>query len=655
MHKTPQRTNRQSSQYSASPFTPPKYTSSLSQELKQVLFERNLLTAKSRKKVCSMLDSMSPKVSPGKSNDVNKRKNFRLQAVQEILTSERSYINQLQILMKYFVNPLKEQDVLSNDEFTILFGQIEMIYNLNTELLKSLESDLSKVGKAFLRLAPFFKLYSVYAFDYNRSQIVLQELTEKNQRFRKFLEQTESRPEVQTKLMSLLISPIQRVPRYRLLLQQVILYSSPVDDDDFKILQDSFKEVENTVSHMNSVVQEQEVTQMVINLQNSLVDQVPKIIKPSRKIIKEGVLQKMSSSGVTLKRYCVLMSDIFMYCKILKDRNKNTMVSNSLQCSCIFPLKKCRISEVFPGTFKITCQGDGIILCADDVGISKCWMTAIKETIELHIQCRKTIRKGSSKRTPMRNKALKNFEVDEVLSPTKKKYDYDSVYRCSDFSDSESDIEEHNRCFNFDTPSLFGKRKHSDVDDKDKRKVSEPDVVPRKMFRNWFRKGPAEVESQNGDDFDPTYGFAKQLENRTYIRNSNAVDTSIPIASMDYMGVDYQDVLYPLRTSTGSNDSSASAYYNTSNGHRSNEHTKSPAVSTTTSNLNANVFLPVTPTRKRVKFDERSNKVNFFRRHPHQYHHKPQHTKGYLFNAQLDDNEKLTFRQRITNFFANLF
>lgn len=91
----------------------------------------------------------------------------------KVLT-ERSYINQLQILMKYFVNPLKEQDVLSNDEFTILFGQIEMIYNLNTELLKSLEGDLSKVGKAFLRLAPFFKLYSVYAFDYNRSQIVLQ-------------------------------------------------------------------------------------------------------------------------------------------------------------------------------------------------------------------------------------------------------------------------------------------------------------------------------------------------------------------------------------------------------------------------------------------------------------------------------------------------
>lgn len=76
--------------------------------------------------------------------------------------------------MKYFVNPLKDKDILSSEEFNILFGQIEMIYNLNSELLKNLEDDLGNVGKAFLRLAPFFKLYSVYAFDYNRSQIVLQ-------------------------------------------------------------------------------------------------------------------------------------------------------------------------------------------------------------------------------------------------------------------------------------------------------------------------------------------------------------------------------------------------------------------------------------------------------------------------------------------------
>lgn len=229
--------------------------------------------------------------------------------------------------------------------------------------------------------------------------------------------------------------------------------------------------------------------------------------------------------------------------------------------------------------------------------------------------------------------------------------DYESVYRCGDFSDSESDIEEHNRCFNFNTPNLF-KRKHSDDDALEKEgKVCEPDVIPSKMFKNWFRKNPLDVnESQNAEDIDPTYGFAKQLENRTYFRNNN-VDTSIP---MDCLGTDqYQDILYPLRTSTGSEDSSTSGHYKNGNG-RPTEYTK-PPVTAVTPNVSTNVFLPVTAAvaRKRVQFDERSNKVNVFRRHP-QYHHNQERTKGYLFTTQ-PDSSKLTLRQRITNFFSNLF
>lgn len=86
-------------------------------------------------------------------------------------------------------------------------------------------------------------------------------------------------------------------------------------------------------------------------------------------------------------------------------------------------MKKCRVIETFPGTFKITCQGDGIILCSTNHDNVREWIRVIRDTIELHIQYRKTIRKGSSKRKPLRKKDLLNFEVaDQVLSPTKRKY-----------------------------------------------------------------------------------------------------------------------------------------------------------------------------------------------------------------------------------------
>lgn len=62
MYRTPQRTNKRSP-YPASPFTPPEYTS-LSSELKQVLQERNLLTAKSRKKGNIIFDDLIVKHHP---------------------------------------------------------------------------------------------------------------------------------------------------------------------------------------------------------------------------------------------------------------------------------------------------------------------------------------------------------------------------------------------------------------------------------------------------------------------------------------------------------------------------------------------------------------------------------------------------------------
>jgi hypothetical protein len=136
--------------------------------------------------------------------------------------------------------------------------------------------------------------------------------------FRNFLEQNESRPEVQTKLNSLLITPIQRVPRYRLLLQQVLLYTSPADKD-YKLIQESVKQIEISIDHINSCVEDQENIQKMLNIQNSLSGRQPNIMKSvSRKFIKEGMLYKYASNGAMLKRYCVLFSDIFMYCKVLK-------------------------------------------------------------------------------------------------------------------------------------------------------------------------------------------------------------------------------------------------------------------------------------------------------------------------------------------------
>lgn len=296
--------------------------------------------------------------------------------------------------------PLRSNGLILEREHNSIFGQLETIYNLSQELLTKLDDDLDNVVRAFMNLGPFFKLYSVYAFDYRNSLCTLQTLMQKSPALSKFITNTESRPEVQMKLISLLITPIQRIPRYRLLLQQVLLYTSP-SDATYKQLQQSIRLVEQSVSHINSVVEDYENTQRLIMIQNSLTNKSLKIVKPGRKILKEGVLKKVKTDGTTSKKYCILMSDMFIYCRMLKDQD-HVFVENGLECCCIFPLKKCKVMELFRGNFKIACSGDGTIFSADTEEQSQSWLQAVREAVELHVQCRKTLRKLSSNKKPMR-------------------------------------------------------------------------------------------------------------------------------------------------------------------------------------------------------------------------------------------------------------
>lgn len=58
--------------------------------------------------------------------------------------------------------------------------------------------------------------------------------------FKNFISKQETRPEVGRKLPSLLITPIQRVPRYKLLLKEVLQHTSN-KHKEYNLLQGNFK------------------------------------------------------------------------------------------------------------------------------------------------------------------------------------------------------------------------------------------------------------------------------------------------------------------------------------------------------------------------------------------------------------------------------
>ena len=92
----------------------------------------------------------------------------------EIFATEKSYVASLQLLLDAFVKPLREATgamfggPCSDSEINLMFGGIESIVTLNEKLLKDIGevvlnwSDVATVGPVFSAFAPYFKMYRQY-------------------------------------------------------------------------------------------------------------------------------------------------------------------------------------------------------------------------------------------------------------------------------------------------------------------------------------------------------------------------------------------------------------------------------------------------------------------------------------------------------------
>lgn len=305
------------------------------------------------------------------------------------------------------MNPVRERGLLPNSDFATIFGDLPSIIQVNRELMTALESSQDRIGKVFLELAPYLKFYSTYANDFQSAVKLVEYWTEKNKAFRTLISNQESRPEVKHKLNALLITPIQRIPRYKLLLEDVIK-NTPDSHPDKTSLKEALEQIEHVAWHINEQLREHENNMKMVDIQKSLNGGFPKIIAPGRKLLKQGMLLKVPRTGGGAShgqpRYFVLFSDMIMYCKIQGKVSPILPKTNGLECGCMLPLKNCKVETlVGKGVFKLICQREELILYSNDGSqSSEEWVGAISTAIIRHKSNSATLRKESSRRDPVK-------------------------------------------------------------------------------------------------------------------------------------------------------------------------------------------------------------------------------------------------------------
>ena len=381
----------------------PEFSKSLSRELEEVISKQNLLTSRTRRRVLNSLQEQSNKEEDAE------MESLRQKAIDEIINSEKSYLKQLEIVDEFFMKPLQENGILANQTYAGIFGDILGIRQVNKELLLAMETSTDKIGKVFLDLAPYLKFYSTYANDFKTATSLVEEQLFRNKPFKAFMERQETRPEVCKKLNALLITPVQRIPRYKLLLDDIIK-NTPRYHPDKENLLEARAQIDSIAWYINDQIKDYENNKIMIDIQKSLQGGLPKIIKPDRKLVKQGNLMKVNKSGGHAQpRYVILFSDMLMYCKFKGSLSGGVIdlpKTDALEVCCILPLKHLTVEEVVgKGVFTLKCQNENLILYSPHAEDSD-WVDQIQRTIKTLKKNKATLRRESSMFQPMRKPDL---------------------------------------------------------------------------------------------------------------------------------------------------------------------------------------------------------------------------------------------------------
>jgi len=132
-------------------------------------------------------------------------------------------------------------------------------------------------------------------------------LKEKEPEFIPWIEKTKMIPEVKNMdLLSYLIMPIQRTPRYVMLLEDLVKHS-PDDHIDNKNLSEALKKMKEVAALINEKKAEVENFKMLVDLYGKLEPVLESLCEPHRRFVFEGELKE---EGKTF--YFFLFNDIML-------------------------------------------------------------------------------------------------------------------------------------------------------------------------------------------------------------------------------------------------------------------------------------------------------------------------------------------------------
>uniref|UniRef100_A0A665UG04 Rho guanine nucleotide exchange factor 17 n=1 Tax=Echeneis naucrates TaxID=173247 RepID=A0A665UG04_ECHNA len=259
---------------------------------------------------------------------------MRKHVMMTLLDTEQSYVESLRTLIQAYMRPLKQPDSgsivdpLLVDE---MFYQIPEILEHHEDFLEQVAGcvgqwhDRQTVGD--LLIQSFSKedlanMYSAYIDNFLNAKDAVRIAKEAKPAFHKFLEQNMRENKEKQALGDLMIKPVQRIPRYELLVKDLLKHT-PEDHPDHTFLLGAQRDIKRLAEKINKgrrSAEEAEREARVIQEIEAHIEGVEHILNPQRKFLRQEMVMEAKTVGGKKDRSLFLFSDL-MICTTLKRKS----------------------------------------------------------------------------------------------------------------------------------------------------------------------------------------------------------------------------------------------------------------------------------------------------------------------------------------------
>ncbi|XP_032503545.1 FYVE, RhoGEF and PH domain-containing protein 2 isoform X12 [Phocoena sinus] len=245
--------------------------------------------------------------------------------VQELLETEQAYVARLYLLDQVFFQELlkeaRSSKAFPEDVVRLIFSNTASIYQFHAQFfLPELQQRLDdwtttpRIGDVIQKLAPFLKMYSEYVKNFERAAELLATWSDKSPPFQEVITRIQSsEASGSLTLQHHMLEPVQRIPRYELLLKEYV-QKLPAQAPDLADAQKALDMIFSAAQHSNAAITEMERLQELwevyqrLGLEDDLVD-------PSNTLLREGPVLKISFRRVgPMERYLFLFNNMLLYC-----------------------------------------------------------------------------------------------------------------------------------------------------------------------------------------------------------------------------------------------------------------------------------------------------------------------------------------------------